>query len=205
MFSSGAFAAEMTARGNGEADMQARGGWRFGVGECALNNDRDWARVTVVGIEASGLYVLRFEDGPLAGQIGGNWSGASLAKLNGCGPGGFCAGNRVFNVDRDSAMAKIIGVQSNGTYVLFFQDGPLTRLKGGNWGAVSLAKAQGCGPSFCVGDRAYHIERDYAKVQVVGIQPSNLYVVHFLSGPLAGMRGGNWNARSLARAQNRRP
>jgi hypothetical protein len=170
------------------------------IGERVFNVQRDSATVTVVGQEPYGTYILRFEDGPLTGQVGGNWSRADLAVMDGCGAYQNCVGDTVINNERDWAYARVAGVQVDGRVVLQFTSGPLNGGKGGNWNAQALSQTHGCGRTLCVGQRAYNIQRNYALTQVVGIQFDGRYVLQFLNGPNAGGTGGNWNDIDLALA-----
>lgn len=169
------------------------------IGQQAYNVARDSALVTVIGIEQNGTYVIQFDDGALAGQTGNNWSASDLAVLFGCGNGGQCVGQTAYNVSRDSAQVQIIGVQSDGRYVISFEDGANAGGRGGNWDDSDLARNQGCGPSFCVGEQAINISRNNARVEIVGIESNGTYVIYFEDGANAGGRGGNWSDSDLAR------
>ncbi|MFN9068383.1 MAG: hypothetical protein ACK5V3_14205, partial [Bdellovibrionales bacterium] len=173
-------------------------GW-LELGERALNLQRDSALVRVIGIEAQGTYVVQFEEGPLRGQRGGNWKAADLAKLYGCTSEGLCVGDRTYNLARETALAEVVAIQSNlSQVVLRYISGALSGQKGGNWGFNDLAVTRGCGNQYCVGDYALNRSRNYAQVQVIGVQPKQgTYVLRFLDGALAGQIGGNWKDSDL--------
>jgi hypothetical protein len=173
-------------------------GW-LQLGERALNLQRGSVLVRVIGIEPQGTYVIQFEEGPLTGQRGGNWTAADLARPYGCSAAGLCVGDRTYNLARDTAMTEVVAIQSNlSQVVLRFISGPLSGQKGGNWGIHDLALTQGCGIQFCVGDYALNRTRGYAQVQVIGVQPTlKTYVLRFLDGALAGQIGGHWGDHDL--------
>lgn len=158
------------------------------VGERIYNVQRNYREATVVGIEAAGTYALRFTD---TNAIGGNWSREDLAVQRGC-YSDLCVGSEVFNVTRDSRRAYIVGIQTQGKYVLRFQD---TNAVGGNWDRSDLAIPRGCASDLCVGATIYNISRTYRQAQVVGIQNDGRYVLRFLD---TNGTGGNWTRADLA-------
>lgn len=62
------------ARKNGCGD-------RFCVGEIALNKERNYVRVKIVGITSKKLLAIEFLEGSLIGQIGGRWDEDSLVSI----------------------------------------------------------------------------------------------------------------------------
>lgn len=172
------------------------------VGDQAINTQRSYVRVTVIGLEENNRYVIRYDEGPLAGQRGGNWTDSDLARVWGCSEHGLCVGDQVFNVARSTALAQITGIEYNGNHILRFLDGALVGQTGGHWGPGDLAITKGCGNRFCVGDWALNKSRNYVQVQVVGVQPlTGHYVLYFREGALAGQRGGNWGDGDLVRTR----
>jgi hypothetical protein len=170
------------------------------AGDQAFNVVRDSARVTIMGREANGAYVIRFEEGPLVGQVGGGWGRGAFAVPYGCGLERICVRDQVINVDRDSVWTRVVGVQVDGRLVLQFLNGPLSGAKGANWQPRSLAIPRGCGlGNFCVGERVYNRDRNFDMCEVVGIQHDGRMVLKFLTGPIAGQQGGNWQPHSLVR------
>lgn len=168
------------------------------VGDIVLNVDRDSVRAEVINIERNGTYALRFLEGTLRGRIGSNWSRESLAVTRGCGID-FCAGDQALNIDRDSALVEVVGVMQNDLYVLKFMEGTLRGRKGARWSSAKLAELSGCtNEGYCVGDTTYNIDRDSVQAQVVGIQQDDRVVLKFMEGTLAGRKGANWTANSLA-------
>lgn len=158
------------------------------VGDSAFNVKREYRRVVVVGIEAQGTYLLRFLDN---NGVGGGWSREDLAATRGC-VRDICVGTRAYNISRDYRQVEVVGVQTNGLFVLRFLD---NNGIGGNWDRADLALMQGCYNRTCVGDRAYNSARDYRAVEVVGIQYNGLFVLRFLD---TNGIGGNWNESDLA-------
>jgi hypothetical protein len=202
-FSEGGFAAAdlatkalQTQDANVETN-QAPQYWNFRVGERALNIQRNYAFVEVIGYDMNGTYVLRFLDGPLVGQIGGGWSAADLARRSGCIAQGACVGSVLMNLERNFVQTRLIAIDYWGRAVLYFREGPFQGQRGGNWDLWALARLEGCGYQFCVGNMARNRDRNWARVQVVGIQFNAAYVLRFLEGELAGLTGHNWTDQSL--------
>lgn len=170
---------------------------QFQIGENAYNIQRS-AYVRVVAYQNDGRYVLRFTTGPLAGQTGGNWTNADLARLRGCS-GDLCVGTNAYNIER-SAYVRVVGIQQDGRFVLYYRTGTLAGQSGHNWTRPDIAPQRGCYQNYCVGDRAYNIPRN-AWVTVVAIQYGGRYVLRFETGPLAGQTGHNWSPSDLAHGQ----
>ncbi len=158
-------------------------------GDTVINVLRDYRKAVVVAIENKGTFILRFLD---TGGIGGNWGRADLAVMRGC-QNRVCIGDRLFNTKRDYRMTQVVGLASNGTFVLQFLD---NNGVGGNWAISDLAFPYGCGRQFCVGNLAFNIKRNYRQVQIVGIEYNGNYVLRFLD---TNGIGGNWNDADLVR------
>lgn len=109
----------------------------YSVGESAYNITKS-AFVKVVGVQENGRLVLNFTSGTLNGRTGHNWSNSDLAKLSGCGRA-YCVGDRAYNVTK-SAYVVVVGIQSNGRYVLKFTSGTLNGRVGHNWSDSDLAR-----------------------------------------------------------------
>lgn len=171
------------------------------IGDQALNIDRAAVLITIVGIEQSGNFVIRFEEGSLRGQIGGGWNRASLAVTSGCNQQ-VCVGNLYRNMEREYALVQIVGIQYDGRFATKFLSGPLSGQTGYNWTADSfLLQDYGCQGGICVGDQFYNIVRDYALVTLIGFQGNGKLVIRFETGPLAGKIGGDWGLEDLARTK----
>lgn len=157
------------------------------VGERVFNVVRSREAI-VVGIEFSGTYVLRFTDN---GATGGGWPREDLALMRGCFRD-LCVGSEIYNVARDSRRAQIAGIQSNGLFVLRFND---TGALGGNWPRSDLAVPYGCSADICVGHSAYNIARSSRQVTVVAVHENGLMVLRFMD---TGAVGSNWPRSDLA-------
>ncbi|MEQ1879262.1 MAG: hypothetical protein ABL958_21685 [Bdellovibrionia bacterium] len=167
---------------------------QYQIGERAYNITRS-AYVMVVGLQNDGRYVLRFTTGPLAGQTGGNWANTDLARLRGCS-GDLCVGENAYNIER-TAYVRVVGIQYDGRFLLYYRSGPLTGQSGHNWTRPDIAPQRGCVQNYCVGDRAYNVPRN-AWVTIAAIQYGQRLVLRFDTGPLAGQTGHNWSVSDLA-------
>lgn len=107
------------------------------VGDRSFNIERS-AYVEIVGIQEDGKFVVEFRTGDLAGKTGAKWSRSNLAKLSGCS-GSFCVGDRAYNKKR-SADVEIVGIQTDGRFVIKFLTGNLAGKSGGKWSEDSLIK-----------------------------------------------------------------
>ena len=109
-------------------------------------------------------------------------------------------GDRALNIQRNSVLVRVIGIEQNGTYVIQFEEGPLFGQRGGNWAEADLARLNGCTfEGLCVGDQAYNLARQTALTEIVAIHSNSSQVVlKFTSGPLMGQKGGGWNIHDLA-------
>lgn len=104
------------------------------IGDRAVNLLRNYREVTIVGIEPTGRFILRFED---TGGVGGNWDRTHIALRCGCSQD-LCVGDVVVNLRRDYRRAMIHAIEFGGQYVLRFLD---TGGVGGNWNRWDLVRA----------------------------------------------------------------
>ena len=104
---------------------------------------------------------------------------------------------RVYNVPRD-AYAIILGIASNGTYVIRFDSGTLAGQTGSGWSDTDIASTYGCQGRFCAGEPSYNVPRD-AFVTVIALQNNGSFAVQFTSGSLAGQTGHGWTDSDLAK------
>lgn len=159
------------------------------VGDKVYNVSRDSRSATVVGVEQSGKFVLRFDDN---NGVGGGWSRSDLAVSYGCYDD-ICVYQKVYNVTRDSRTATVVGIQSNGKFVLRFEDNFRV---GAGWSRSDLALMDGCTyEHLCVGDKVYNVSRDSRLATVVGIQQNGKIVLRFED--TSGV-GAGWDASDLA-------
>ncbi len=152
------------------------------VGEPVYNVSRNSDPATVIAIQPNGKFVLRFSDG-----IGGGWSREDLAVTRGCNEG-ICTGDVVYNVNRNSDPATAIAIQTNGKFVLRFDDGV-----GGGWSSEDLAKTKGCSRNLCVGQKVIDVSRNSDPATVIAIQTNGKFVLRFDDGV-----GGGWSFEDLA-------
>lgn len=159
------------------------------VGDRVINITRNSREVIIEAIEPQGTYLLRFLD---TNGVGGNWSRSDLAVEHGCS-GDICVGTRAFNVSRDYREVTVVAIDYSGRFVLRFFD---NNGVGSGWSRSDLAVEQGCGRSFCVGEYARNIQRNYRQVQIVGIEFNGTYVLRFLDNNGVG---GRWTDADLVR------
>lgn len=165
-------------------------------GEIAYNISRDYAKVKVLEKNGRG-YKIKFLSGSLAGEVGSGWRRSDLAVSHGCYEK-FCVNDSFYLSGRNSEKVKIVGLQSDGRFVLKFLDGPNSGELGGKWERKDLAVLEGCYQGVCVGDYVYNTKRDGAKVKILGKTLDNSFVIKFVSGELSGQRGNSWNAKYFA-------
>ncbi|HEY1080158.1 MAG TPA: beta-sandwich domain-containing protein [Bdellovibrio sp.] len=90
--------------------------------------------VSILAVDKSGKYVVRFEKGALAGRMGHSWSEKELAKTSGCA-GRICVGQTVF-VPSQNAEARILAIQNGGaSFIIDFVSGPNSYRMGSGWRA----------------------------------------------------------------------
>jgi|GEM_PF-1847845 len=162
--------------------------------------ERDSAQAVVLGKDNGGGYILRFLTGELAGRAGGGWQRNSLAVMDGCNES-LCVGDTVYNLSRELAQVRIVGLQTDGNVVLQFLDGSLAGRIGGNWGVNDLTTTKSRGKNFGVGDKVYLFDegREPALVQIIAVERTGNYTVYFIQGEVAGRRGNNWTEQNFAR------
>jgi hypothetical protein len=160
----------------------------FCVGNSAYRVASDSRLVQIAGLSLDGTYVVRFLD---TGAMAGGWSSAELAATRGCSQG-VCVGQSVYRVASDSRLTQVVGIQSDGTFVLRFLDNGGW---GGGWSRSEVAVTTGCGRTYCVGQTAYNNRR---VVQVVGVMADGNYVLRFLD---TGGLGGGWSDSDLSRGR----
>lgn len=150
-------------------------------------------QVQVVAIFQNGSFVLRFLN---SNRVSGGWTSAELAATRGCSEG-VCVGATAYRVtSQDSRQVQVVGVQSNGSFVLRFLD---SNGLGSGWTRAEIAVTKGCGRTLCVGNTAYQSSgRGYRPVQVVAIQQNGAYVLRFLD---SNGIGGNWLDSDLVRGR----
>jgi hypothetical protein len=159
------------------------------VGERAINISRNSREVIIEAIEPGGTFLVRFLD---TNGVGGNWSRSDLAVERGCS-GDICVGTRAFNTQRNYREVIVVAIDYSGRFVLRFFD---NNGVGSGWNRTDLAVQQGCGRSFCVGEYARNIQRQYRQVQIIGLEYNGTYVLRFLDNNGVG---GNWNDYDLVR------
>ena len=150
----------------------------------------------VVGIQTNGQYVLRFDSD---GAVGDSWSRASIAKREGC-VNDLCVGTKVYAVTgaRADTLAEIVGVQTNGQYVLRFDsDGAI----GDSWDRNQLAATNGGVNGLSVGTRVYAVSgaRQGSTAVIVAIQKNGQFVLRFDSD---GAVGDSWSRDQIVCVQN---
>jgi len=150
-------------------------------------------QVQIVAIFQNGSFVLRFLS---SNRLSGGWTSAEIAATRGCSAG-VCVGDTAYRVtQQDSRQVQVVGVQSNGSFVLRFLD---TNGLGSGWSRAEVAVTKGCGRTLCVGNTAYQSSgRGYRPVQVVAIQQNGAYVLRFLD---SNGIGGNWLDSDLVRGR----
>ena len=83
----------------------------------------------IVAVDFKGNYVVQFLDGELQGRVGGHWLEENLAKTSGCGLT-YCVTDQAYV---QNSRVRIVGIQKNLKYILYFYDGELTGRYGFDW------------------------------------------------------------------------
>ncbi len=171
----------------------------FREGDFAYNLERDNVKVRILGVDRNGKYVIRFLEGPLKEQIGDGWSRKNLMMTWGCSKN-LCVGDIVYNKDREGVAVKVIGLSYDGNHYLEFLEGALKGKKGAKWSIDDLTLAKRCGVSHCVNQKFVLVgeNRDPSEVAILAVDGVDKYFVQFLTGPIKGKRGGNWDSENLA-------
>jgi len=180
------------------ADGQVGGGWdrsdlavmrgcvsNVCVGDIVYDSGRNSMLATVVGIQVNGKLTLKFADG----QVGSGWDVSDLAVRAGCS-GQVCVGDIVYDAGRNSMMAKVVGLQSDGKLTLSFVDGQV----GSGWDTSDLAATKGCSNGLCVGQSVIDVARNSMQATIVGIQPNGKFTLKFADGQV----GAGWDYSDLA-------
>ena len=171
------------------------------IGQQVYNTSRD-AYATIIANSPDGTYVLRFDTGSSAGQVGHGWSRYSLAVLNGCARD-LCTGTQIYNISMD-AFATVAAIQYDSNYVLHFDTGSSAGSTGHGWSRSSLAVLLGCRSGFCVGQEVYVTSRD-AYAVVAGIQYDSNFVIRFETGSSAGQYSHGWSRYDFSTLGNPGP
>lgn len=185
------------------SDRKVTNANRLSKGTLVIVVERSYDYAKVVSQESDGSYTVRFETGQMKGKAGGGWAREDLALASGC-TRDFCVEDEIYNTEKNMARVRVIGVESKGTHVLMFLDGPLEGKVGNEWTAKNLTTLKKCTKDYCVGDVAYLYgkDRDAAVVLIIAIQQSGEnYGVFFVNGSLEGKRGNNWDAGDLAKTK----
>lgn len=185
------------------SDRKVTNANRLSKGTLVIVVERSYDYAKVVSQESDGSYTVRFETGQMKGKAGGGWAREDLALASGC-TRDFCVEDEIYNTEKNMARVRVIGVESKGTHVLMFLDGPLEGKVGNEWTAKNLTTLKKCGKDFCVGDSAYLYgkDREPALVRIIAIQQGGeRYAVLFAEGSLEGKRGNNWELSDLAKTK----
>lgn len=141
----------------------------------------------VVAAQSGGTFVLRDFDGSL--QSG--WSKKDIAITSGCSMG-LCVGQKVYAVGFDhSELRTVVGLQSNGAFVLKESDGSIQS----GWRKKDIAVTSGCSAGFCVGQKIYALGYDYTEVRtIVALKIDGTFVLRDREGSTQS----GWTAQKLA-------
>ena len=112
--------------------------------------------------------------------------------------GDLRVGDIALLTERENVKVEVINIERNGKYALKFLEGSLRGRIGGGWDRSVLARTEGCGEDFCIGDRALNTAKESVEVEIVGIQEGSKYVLKYLSGSLYNRVGQNWTVKDLA-------
>jgi hypothetical protein len=170
---------------------------QLNIGQRVRNTSKGSVLVKIIKKNTNGTYRVLFLEGPNRGKEGDNWDRSDLAVLDGCSSG-LCVGNSVINVSRDSALAKIIGIETNGKFVIRFLDGSSKGKKGSNWNRNDFATLSGCSGDLCVDQQVINVSRDSALVKIIGIETNGKFVIRFLDGSSKGKKGSKWDRKDFA-------
>ena len=140
----------------------------------------------VVGLQLGNKFVLKFHD---SGLTGAGWDRANIALLNGCALD-LCVNDEVYNTS-NGRYARIVGLQTNGKYILKFNDSGLT---GAGWERANLAVLRGCAGDLCVNEEIYNTSNGRFAT-IVGLQENGKYVLKFKD---SGLSGAGWERLNIA-------
>lgn len=120
--------------------------------------------------------------------------GASACPVS---SGDISVGDRVYVISgaRENTSANVVGIQTNGDFVLRFNDDGAV---GANWERSSLAITHGCSYHYCVGESVITISgsRQNTTATIVAIDSSGDFVLQFDSDSVVGHY---WSYTSLAK------
>ncbi len=109
------------------------------VGNTVINVERDNVYVKVVAIAQDETMVIEFREGTeLRGKLGAGWITDSLARTKGC-TDNICVGDTVYVMEGDFR-ARVIGIQSIGSFVIQVLDGDQKDARGENWTSEQVTK-----------------------------------------------------------------
>jgi hypothetical protein len=166
------------------------------VGDTVFNVAKN-VKVRVLGVANNGAFKILFLEGTLAGKEGNNWGRSDLALMSGC-HNALCVGNITLNTSKDSVASKIVGLQTNGDYVIEYLEGSLKGKIGSYWSKKELAATSGCSYDLCTGISVLNVSKSAAKSRIVGIEANGNYVIEFLEGRSKGFKGSNWARKDFA-------
>lgn len=140
----------------------------------------------IVAINVDETFVVQFADGRRAG-----YSRDVLARTEGCGLE-FCTSEVAiqFVVGRGTTAVEVVGLVYDGRYVVRVTQagGQLGQL----WTipAADLAKMEGCGAEYCVGEAAmqFVVGRGSTPVRVVALASTGHYICEVTAGSSQGQR-----------------
>lgn len=155
------------------------------VGEAVFNTSNS-RYATVIGIDASGRYVIRYNDNGLTGS---GWTRSDLAPLRGC-DGDICVNDEIFNTS-NSRYARVVGLQLGNKFVIKYNDNGLT---GSGWTRNDIAPLKGCAVDICVGEEVFNTSNSRYAV-VTGLQAGGKFVIRYRDNNLSG---SGWTRNDLA-------
>ena len=166
------------------------------VGDTVFNIARN-TKVRISEVARNGTYKILFLEGSLAGKEGSNWGRSDLAIISGCYKS-LCVGSSIINTAKGSVYSKIIGLQTDGNYVIEFLEGQLKGRTGSHWTRKDLALPSGCSFGLCTGVSVLNVSSNSVKTRIVGIESNGNYVIQFLEGSSKGKKGSNWTRKDFA-------
>jgi hypothetical protein len=166
------------------------------VGDTVFNVAKN-VKVRVLEVASNGVFKILFLEGTLAGKEGNNWGRSDLALMSGC-HNTLCVGNITLNTSKESVASKIVGLQTNGDYVIEYLEGTLKGKIGSHWSKKELAATSGCSYDLCTGVSVLNVSKNATKSRIVGIEANGNYVIEFLEGRSKGLKGSNWGRKDFA-------
>ena len=166
--------------------------FKVGNSVYATSGPRAYTEGRILEIDSNGMFTLKFiaDD-----AVGGNWGPNDIASVKGCSAD-LCVGSTVYPISegRAGTSAIVVGIESNGNYILEFNSDLAV---GGGWGRGGLAAARGCVEGLCVGKTvvATNGERAWTSAVIIAIDPSGLFTLKFTADDAVG---SGWGRASLA-------